>query len=284
MALGLGDEPLDWRGMKLSQENRDLWLVMALAVAAGAWVVAFPEVTSPARVVLGFLAMLALPGYALMLVLFPRRSDLDFADRLILCLGLSVPVIVLVGVVLNFTPFKIRPASVAVGLALFTVLLGFLAIWRRSRVALPDRFIPEMRPTATQMAWVASFAVLALVVYWVARPNERFTEFYLLGPQGRLENYARQLRPGEEFSVTLVLRNLEDRRMEYRVRVPFDPAVGELRTPVIPDEGTWARTLRLKAPAGSGETQLSFDLYRPGDSTPYRQLYLRVDLRSEAQP
>lgn len=270
--------------MKIDSQNRDLLLVMALAVAVGAWVVLFPDAQSPVRVVLGFLVMLALPGYALMLLLFPRRSDLDFADRLILCLGLSVPVIVLVGVILNFSPFRIGPASVAVGMAIATVLLGGMALWRRSRVALAERFIPEMRPTAPQVAWIAGFALMALVVYWVARPNERFTEFYLLGPQGRLEDYARQLRPGEEFTVTLVLRNFERRRMEYWVRVPFDPSIGELRTPVIANEGTWARTLRLRAPAGSGRTQLSFDLYRPGDSTPYRRLYLRVDLASSARP
>jgi len=269
--------------MKIEQ-NRDLLLVMLLAVVVGAWVVFFPSAQSPLRVVLAFLALLALPGYALMLVLFPRRSDLDFADRLILCLGLSVPVIVLVGVVLNYSPFGIRPASVAVGMAIATVLLGGMALWRRSRVALVERFIPELRPSAVQVVWVASFALMAFVVYWVARPNERFTEFYVLGPQGGLENYARQLRPGEEFTVTLVLRNFERRRMEYRLRVPFDPSIGELRTPVIANEGTWARTLRLKAPAGSGQTQLSFDLYRLGDSTPYRQLYLRVDLRSDTQP
>jgi uncharacterized membrane protein len=270
--------------MKIDQQNRDLLLVMLLAVVVGAWVVFFPSAQSPLRVVLAFLALLALPGYALTLVLFPRRSDLDFADRLILCLGLSVPVIVLVGVVLNYSPFGIRPASVAVGMAIATVLLGGMALWRRSRVALVERFIPELRPSAVQVVWVASFALMAFVVYWVARPNERFTEFYVLGPQGGLENYARQLRPGEEFTVTLVLRNFERRRMEYRLRVPFDPSIGELRTPVIANEGTWARTLRLKAPAGSGQTQLSFDLYRLGDSTPYRQLYLRVDLRSDTQP
>ncbi|SMB69832.1 putative membrane protein [Acinetobacter baumannii] len=219
-----------------------------------------------------------------MIVLFPRRSDLDFADRLILCLGLSVPVIVLVGVILNYSPFMIRSASVAVGMTIATVLLGGMALWRRSRVPLPERFTPELRPSTTQVAWVVSFALMAFVVYWVARPNERFTEFYVLGPQGGLENYARQLRPGEAFTVTLVLRNFERRRMEYRLRVPFDPAIGELHTPVIAHEGTWARTLRLKAPAGSGRTQLNFELYRPGDSTPYRQLYLRVDLVGSTQP
>src|SRR5574337_2061409 len=63
---------------------------------------------NPARVVLGLPFVLFFPGYVLIAALYPRRSDLDGVERVALSLGLSLAVVPLIGLVLNYTLWGIR--------------------------------------------------------------------------------------------------------------------------------------------------------------------------------
>jgi uncharacterized membrane protein len=62
---------------------------------------------NPASLVLGLLLALFSPGYSLVVAIFPKRYDLDLVRRLALGFGLSIAVVVLVGIILNFTPWGI---------------------------------------------------------------------------------------------------------------------------------------------------------------------------------
>ncbi len=86
-----------------------------------------------ARYVLGSLFVLYLPGYTLIEALFPRQGDLGALERLALSLGLSLAVVPLVGLLLNYTPWGIRLEPVVASLALLTEGLGLMAVARKHR-------------------------------------------------------------------------------------------------------------------------------------------------------
>ena len=109
----------------------DLALVIALTLACILFVLIPPLNETPVRVVLGLLLVLFLPGYSLVAALFPRRDDLDGIERIALSFGLSIAVVPLIGLALNYTPFGIRLVPVLLGLSLFTVLLAVVAgVWQ----------------------------------------------------------------------------------------------------------------------------------------------------------
>jgi len=70
--------------------------------------------------------VLFLPGYALIAALFPSKNDLDGIERLALSFGLSIAVVPLIGLGLNFTPFGIRLVPIIVSLSVFTLAFIFL--------------------------------------------------------------------------------------------------------------------------------------------------------------
>nr|QNO46663.1 hypothetical protein LDPDHNFI_00017 [Methanosarcinales archaeon ANME-2c ERB4] len=98
---------------------------------------------TPVRVVLGLLLVLFLPGYLLVAALFPRRDDLDSIERIALSFGLSIAVVPLIGLGLNYTPYGIRLVPVLLGLSLFTVLLALIAYIRRAWISEAERFVVE---------------------------------------------------------------------------------------------------------------------------------------------
>ncbi|MCX8137756.1 DUF1616 domain-containing protein [Pyrobaculum aerophilum] len=108
------------------------WLVAALSLAAS--LLAFYANSPPLlylRYVLGAFFVLFLPGYVLVEALYPRGGSLSPLERLALSIGLSLALVPLVGLVLNFTPFGIRLAPVVVSLAALTIALSLYATYRR---------------------------------------------------------------------------------------------------------------------------------------------------------
>jgi len=123
----------------------DLALVIALTLACILFVLAPRLNETPVRALLGLLLVLFLPGYSLVAALFPRRDDLDGIERIALSFGLSIAVVPLLGLGLNYTQYGIRLVPVLLGLSLFTVLLAVVAGVRRVWLPEAERFVAWIR-------------------------------------------------------------------------------------------------------------------------------------------
>ena len=122
---------------------RDLALMILLTLACIPFVLVPPLNETPVRIILGLLLVLFLPGYSLIAALFPRKDDLDGIERIALSFGLSIAVVPLLGLALNYTPFGIRLVPVLVVLSMFTVSLAVVAGVRRQGLPEGERFVVE---------------------------------------------------------------------------------------------------------------------------------------------
>ena len=120
---------------------RDLALMILLTLACIPFVLVPPLNETPVRIILGLLLVLFLPGYSLIAALFPRKDDLDGIERIALSFGLSIAVVPLLGLALNYTPVGIRLVPVLVVLSVFTVLLAVIAGVRRQGLPEGERFV-----------------------------------------------------------------------------------------------------------------------------------------------
>ena len=106
------------------------WAAVGATVVSVALITVTSGVALYLRYVFGSVLVLFLPGFALIEALYPKR-ELDELTRFALSIGLSLALVPLTGLVLNYTPFGIRLVPVAISLAGLTlVLLGF-ALKRR---------------------------------------------------------------------------------------------------------------------------------------------------------
>ena len=168
---------------------------------------------------------------------------IDGIERTALSFGLSIAVVPLIGLALNFTPFGIRLVPILVTISLFTVLASVLAALRRWELPASERFRVPYRewyadgrsevtdPDSTLDAALNIALVVAIllattsVVYAVAVPQqgEQFTEFYVLteGEDGDLvaADFPETLSPNESAPIHLGVENNEYEPVEYTVVV-----------------------------------------------------------------
>ena len=83
------------------------------------------------RYTLGSITVLYLPGSALIQALYPKKEDLEPLERLGLSIGLSLALVPLLGLILNYTPWGIRLNPIFVGLSLLTLALASMAAVRK---------------------------------------------------------------------------------------------------------------------------------------------------------
>ena len=124
--------PQSFLNYALSLRSLWFWMVSILVVVTVS--IVFLVSTPPLvylRYVLGSLYVLYLPGSMLIEALYPRGEDLQPLERLALSIGLSLAVVPLIGLVLNYTPWGIRLVPVTVSLALFTEVMAATALVRK---------------------------------------------------------------------------------------------------------------------------------------------------------
>ena len=197
----------------------------------------------PVRVPLGLLMVLFVPGYTLIAALFPKIGDLDGIERTALSFGLSIAVVPLIGLGLNYTPWGIRLIPVVVSLAIFTVAMAAAAYWRRMNLQAEERFAIHFKETMNSLKTEISaddksrldkaltiilvitiIISIAALVYVIVTPKqgEKFTEFYILGPGGKAYDYPTSVRAGNSSTVIVGVVNHEYTLVNYTMSISLN--------------------------------------------------------------
>ncbi|HKT22641.1 MAG TPA: DUF1616 domain-containing protein, partial [Nitrososphaerales archaeon] len=106
------------------------WGALLAVVASMGLTAVSSGVVIYARYVFGSALVFFFPGYALIEALYPKR-ELDELTRFALSIGLSLAVVPLTGLVLNYTPFGIRLLPVTLSIAGLTVIFLCTAVYRK---------------------------------------------------------------------------------------------------------------------------------------------------------
>ncbi len=281
--------------------DKDLWLISILTILLAVVIAFFP--TTPARIILGLPFLLFFPGYTLVAALFPKRGSLGGVERVALSFGLSIAVVPLIGLILNFTPWGIRLEPILVSVSVFIIATSGVAWYRREKLAPEERFtvlfnfrLPswqgQSRPdkVLSIVLIVAIMGTIGTLGYVVATPRvgEKFTEFYILGPDGKAENYPTELKVGEEGKVIVGIVNHEKEAVSYRVEIWIDGEKTELRIDGVDreqvnveleHEGKWEKEVDF-VPQKAGRQKVEFVLYKGGKAYFEEPLHLWIDVKA----
>lgn len=115
----------------------NLWLYGSLTVSLAMVVVVYATPSEfpyeVLRWVLGSVFVLFIPGYVTIKALFPGSRELDSIERFTLSIGLSLALVPLVGLLLNYTPAGIRLTPIVVSLTVFTIGLALIVLAKEYR-------------------------------------------------------------------------------------------------------------------------------------------------------
>lgn len=117
----------------------------------------------------------------------------------------------------------------------------------------------------TAILAVAILAGIGAISYTIANPGtqEVFTEFYLLGPDGKAYGYPSELKVGEEGSSILGIVNQEHRSMSYQVELISGGDLYEEMSPITLTHGeTWQQEVRFALQKPGKAQMIQFLLYK----------------------
>jgi uncharacterized membrane protein len=249
--------------------------------------------SSGLRLAIGLPFLLFFPGYALVAAISPKREAISAAERAGLSFGLSLAVVPLISLILNFTPWGIRLEPVLYSVTIFIFITSVIAWIRRMRLPEEYRFIIEFQmklPVWYGGTWNRVLFIILVVVilgaigtlgYVMAKPRtEAFTEFYILGLEGKAAGYPKEIRVGKEAKITAVIVNHQGKAVSYRVEVRIDGIKNNEVGPILLNDGQkWQETVSFTPDKVGDNQKVDFLLYKNGEAEPCLQpLNLWIDV------
>ncbi len=244
-----------------------------------------------ARIILGLPFVLIFPGYAFSLALFPARENLTGLTRLAFSIVLSITAAVILGLILNFTPWGLTVNSVLAAMVACIAVASVIAVLRQKGLPETERIAIVFSLSWHQRSGGARviLVILALIVlgtlgatvYYLVNPDpgQKFTEFYISGVEDR-SAYPTGLVAGVEQKMVITVVNRERRTLTYLVEVRINGEPPGRTVPLTLEDGQRCDVTVGFTPRAAGERQLvEFVLYLEGGGTPYLEpLRLWVDV------
>ncbi|MEL7669271.1 DUF1616 domain-containing protein [Methanobacterium sp.] len=270
-----------------------VWLISALCAIS----VLIPQLeTTALKSVFGFLLILFVSGYSLIVVIYPRKESLEGIERFALSFGLSL----FITSIISFTVYSqlgTRINYIFLVVSILTFILGFLAYIRRWNLPEEDRFSVnfkyyfnriiesfrgESRKDKILSIILAVSIILAIsaTAYVIAVPKEgeKFTEFYILGPDGKASNYPTNLTVGQTGNVTVGIVNHEYSTVNYEMIIKLNNQTINDTNITLSNNETWQQPFTFTPYTYGQNQELEFELYKlPDNSTVYRSLHLWIN-------
>lgn len=256
------------------------------------------------RFSLAIVTVMLLPGYAITGTIFPHKSDICGLERLLLTFSTSIITVAFIGFMLDLTGLGIVLEPIIIAITIFTTICLVIAYKRRYDLPKEERFsmepgklyadmkaylVPD-NPTRVDkvitVTLLLSITVFVITIGYIliAPPyQEKFTEFYILGEQGKTHEYPGDFLIGYSRPVTVGIVNHEHREVPYRLLLSIDN--GQDNPPFYEEKitlghnQTWEKPIDVAPNVAGNDVKVLFDLYMDDDlSAPYRETYLWVNV------
>lgn len=287
----------------------DIKLVLGLTLLSLIFVFVPPLNATPVRAVLAFVMVLFLPGYSAVSALFPSGGEMAWLERLGMSLVFSIVVVPMICLAFHFASVGVFLEPMAVAIAVFTVGCAMIANVRRHSIGdVPAGFdagralgnimdvlfpAPEGRTSVTMNVLMAVSLVALVLVISIAivlpGPGEKFTEFYLIGPNGTATDYPQNFMYGNSSVINVGIANHEGKDMDYGLTILMHDANGAPYDMHSERIGVKAgeqveKSISISPMVTGDRLKMDFFLYRPEDNgSPYRQCRLFVNVTGSPQ-
>ncbi len=242
------------------------------------------------RLLMACLFVVFAPGYALLATLMPGKSQIGILERLSFSFALSIAILSIMALILDHLPWGITLWPVIIFLVGFTLVMTFLAIYRRSRlpdqerVLFPQFNIRQRWQGQSPFRKIAFCCVIATVslgmvgfitTFSQPNPNAFFTDFYMLSVNRAADMYPS--RPDESVTVRLGIDNNEQTSGIYTILVYLDGEQLFTTDPIPVGVGQrWENDFAVSIGDTGSPHVIAFQLMRNGGTTPYRSLRLEI--------
>ena len=277
----------------------DILIILIWTISAFIFIM-IPELNdSIIRTILGIPMVLFIPGYVLIAALFPKKKDLDSMERIALSFGMSITMVPLIGLLLNYT-FGIRLIPLIITLCIYILALTITTIYRRRKLVENVQFSVQFskiydvinneinaskNKTDKILTVLLIFTMLwaiVMVIYVITTPKigEKFTEFYILNSTIRkADNYTTKLGVNTDTTLLVGVINHEYSTVNYTIQIDLDKNILTLQELTLDNNDKWEKNITFIPDKKGSDMKLEFLLFKEDNfSIPYRELHLWVNI------
>ncbi len=197
-------------------------------------IISFASSSSELRIIFGLPYILFFPGYTIIAALFPKKSDLSVMERVVIPFGLSIAVVPLSGLLLNYI-WEIQLAPLLIMLTALIAVMSAVSWYRGRRISEEERlsysvdfsFLKMKSSGKLDQAFsivliIAVLGIIGTLIYVIVSPKEgeKFTEFYLLGLEEDADLYPEEIVLGADGNISSVkypyAQKVEDEERPWR--------------------------------------------------------------------
>lgn len=219
-----------------------------------------------------------------------------------LSLVLSIAIVPLIGIILNF----VRDISLETVLYTNTafIFLASIVAWIRqhrlprqkrlgTRLYLTRSWFAKVIGEGVQSRVIAGVLVVALLgslgllFHTIQSPrlSESFTQFYILGTEGKFADYPSEFRVGQEAKIPVRIVNHEGKEVTYRVGLVIeDRKLIETPSIILADKEEWRGEVVFVPDQAGVHQKLELMLYQDNEAkSRLDPLQLWVDIREKSE-
>ena len=193
------------------------------------------------KIVIGLTSLIFIPGYLLLFVIFPtKKTDkgIDFTQRIALSFGISLIIVAITGIVLNYTVGKIKLENALISIFIFEISIGIISTYRWFKTIPDERLVLSIDLNLLKLKnnfktknKVDKILIISLIIsilittilfiFVITTPivNEKFTVFNILGSDGSTTNYPRNITAEENSTIIIDVTNHEYQTINYTIEV-----------------------------------------------------------------
>ncbi len=298
---------------KAIKNYTDLNLILILIILSILFILIPPFNHTFIRMVFALSLLLLLPGYLLIYIIFPRHGELSFKERFTMSIGFSIAIVIFDGFVLNYTIWGFKSNSIVISLSILMGLFLILAYYQRWRIGETSysfsfknitsfyhilyrketergtKYDYDLENTLIKTMVLSIILVSTMLIYAkVTTEPEKFTAFYILGADGKAENYPKEIYTGEPSTILVGVENHEYEVVNYKLVVKLEGRTLKEQEIVLNPSNKWRNNITFIPQltpsivfAGANRSKLEFQLLK--NNTPYRSVYLLVNTHVDSK-
>ncbi len=254
------------------------------------------------RILVALPLLLFLSGYSFILFVFPKQGELSLIERFTLSIGLSVAISVFDGFALNYTQWGYRPNSIVISLSIIISIFlacGYFQRWRQGGNAYDFSTIysalrskeidtgtdydPLLEKMLIKTMIIGIIIVSAMLIYAIITTEpEKFTTLYIIGLNGKAEDYPGEIKINSPTHLLVGIENHEYKAVNYTLRVQLDNRILNEQPVYLNHQSKWLDNVTFTPLITSSialskkekKSKLEFILLK--DNYPYRSVHLWV--------
>ena len=229
------------------------------------------------KILAGICLVLILPGYSLMKFVTSFENKLRIVDQFLLALGMSIPVDILTGLMLNLSLWGLNTNSWALSLGGIVISLNVLSFLRNRTgdnpyLKISQRKIYLSHSSILQLSILLISGIIILLAFELTRigaENQPRTSFTQLWIQPTIQT--------DSYIASIGIKSFEEKRTEFRLQILMDGKTRkEWNSIDLEPDQEWENSIGFPTLESSNVNVIEAELYRLEDeeNTPYRRVLL----------